>query len=113
MSSKSKPGSLTTKSAMKPTTKSAGDVPIDLDIPDNYVAHTLKTQKPLPPVTWANWYKELNYLSFTILTVTPVIGIIGAMFTPLRWQTFLFAIFYYYVTGLGKLAFRIFQRALT
>ncbi|KAF8218935.1 hypothetical protein L208DRAFT_1383159, partial [Tricholoma matsutake] len=28
-------------------------------------------------------------------------GIIGAMFTKLRWETFLFSIFYYYVTGLG------------
>jgi stearoyl-CoA desaturase (delta-9 desaturase) len=78
------------------------DVPIDANIPDNYVAHTLKTQKPLPPITWSNWWKELNWLSFTILTVTPTVGIVGAMFTKLRWETFLFAVFYYYVTGLGK-----------
>ncbi|KAF8886523.1 delta 9-fatty acid desaturase protein [Infundibulicybe gibba] len=84
-----------------PTTSSDDPVPIDIDIPDNYVAHTLKTQKALPPVTWANWYKEINWLSFTILTVTPTIGLIGAMFTKLRWETFLFAVFYYYVTGLG------------
>jgi stearoyl-CoA desaturase (delta-9 desaturase) len=77
------------------------DVPVDLNIPDNYVAYTIKTQKALPPITWQNWHKNINWLSFTILTVTPVIGIIGAMFTPLRWETLLFAVFYYYFTGLG------------
>ena len=77
------------------------DVPADLHIPDNYVSHTLKTQKPLPPITWHNWYKNINWLSFTILTVVPLVGIVGAVFTPLRWQTFLFSIFYYYCTGLG------------
>jgi stearoyl-CoA desaturase (delta-9 desaturase) len=75
--------------------------PIDSNIPDNYVDHTLKTQKPLPPITWSNWWKELNWLSFAILTLTPTLGIIGAMFTKLRWETLLFSIFYYYVTGLG------------
>ena len=80
------------------------DIPVDANIPDNYVAHTLQTQKPLPPITWANWWKELNWLSFTILTVTPTIGIIGAIFTKLRWETFVFAVFYYYVTGLGKIS---------
>ena len=79
--------------------------PIDSNIPDNYVAHTLKTQKPLPPITWSNWWKELNWLSFSILTLTPTFGIIGAMFTKLRWETLLFSIFYYYVTGLGKFSF--------
>ncbi|KAG5350974.1 hypothetical protein C0989_008414 [Termitomyces sp. Mn162] len=77
------------------------ETPADIDIPDNYVAHTLKTQKPLPPFKWSNWKNEINWLSFTILTVTPIIGIIGACYVKLRWQTFLFSIFYYYVTGLG------------
>lgn len=77
-------------------------VPIDINIPDNYVEHTLKSTKPLPPITWDNWYKEINWLSFTILTVTPFIGIVGAYLVKLRWETFLFSIFYYYVTGLGE-----------
>lgn len=77
------------------------DTPIDINIPDNYVQHTLKTQKSLPPFRWDKWYSEINWLSFTILTVTPLIGIVGAIYTKLRWETFLFSIFYYYVTGLG------------
>ena len=76
-------------------------VPVDLNIPDNYVQHTLKTTKPLPPVTWSNWTSELDYLNVAILTLTPFVGLVGAYFTKLRWETCLFAIFYYYVTGLG------------
>jgi stearoyl-CoA desaturase (delta-9 desaturase) len=78
-------------------------VPIDINIPDNYVEHTLKTTRPLPPIKWENWYKEINWLSFAILTVTPFLGILGACFVKLRWETFWFSIFYYYVTGLGEL----------
>ena len=75
--------------------------PADLNIPDNYVAYTLRTTKPKPPVTWDNWYKELNYLSLAILTLTPTIAIVGAFYVKLRWQTLLFSVFYYFVTGLG------------
>jgi stearoyl-CoA desaturase (delta-9 desaturase) len=78
------------------------EVPVDLNIPDNYVDHTLKNTKPLPPVNWGNWWKELNYLSLAILTVTPSIALYGAFTTKLRWETTIFAVFYYFVTGLGE-----------
>ena len=77
------------------------ETPADLNIPDNYVAHTLRTTKPRPPVTWENWYNELNYLSLAILTITPAIAFSGLYFVKLRWETAAFAIFYYFVTGLG------------
>jgi len=77
------------------------DTPSDLNIPDNYVQHTLKTQKPLPPFTWKNWRKDLNFLNVAILCFTPFLGLLGAYYTKLRWETFAFSIFYYYVTGLG------------
>ena len=85
-----------------PKANDKSDVPIDIDIPDNYVAWTLKNQKARPPISWDNWWKELNYLSLTILTVTPAIAIYGAMTVPLRWQTAVFSVFYYFVTGLGE-----------
>ena len=78
------------------------DTPIDIDIPDNYVSWTLKNQKARPPITWDNWWKELNYLSLSILTITPAIAIYGALTQPLRWQTAVFSVFYYFVTGLGE-----------
>lgn len=72
-----------------------------MNIPDNYVAWTIKNQKPLPPIGWNNWWKELNYLSLSILTITPTIALLGAYYTRLRWETAVWSVFYYFVTGLG------------
>ncbi len=80
------------------------DAPIDIDIPDNYVSWTLKNGKERPPISWDNWWKELNYLSLSVLTITPAIAIYGAFTVPLQWQTALFSVFYYFVTGLGELS---------
>lgn len=73
-----------------------------MNIPDNYVAWTLKNQKPLPPITWDNWWKELNYLSLSILTITPMIALWGAFRVHLRWETAVWSVIYYYMTGLGE-----------
>jgi stearoyl-CoA desaturase (delta-9 desaturase) len=78
------------------------ELPADINIPDNYVDHTLKNTKPLPPVTWNNFLRELNYLSLAILTITPSVALYGAFTTKLRWETAAFAVFYYFVTGLGQ-----------
>jgi stearoyl-CoA desaturase (delta-9 desaturase) len=87
------------------TTRSKGrsreEEPADLHIPDNYVEYALKNSKALPPVTWNNWWKELNYLSVAILTISPSIAIYGALTTKLHPATAAFAIFYYFFTGLG------------
>jgi stearoyl-CoA desaturase (delta-9 desaturase) len=77
------------------------DVPEDLNIPDNYVQHTLKTQKSLPPFQWSNLRYELNWLNVFILCFTPIIGAVGAWATPLRRETLIFSVFWYFVTGLG------------
>ncbi|KAJ7241048.1 delta 9-fatty acid desaturase protein [Mycena haematopus] len=68
---------------------------------ENFVSHTLKTTKALPPITWNNFLTELNWLNVAILSLTPVASIIGAYTTKLRWETALFSVFYYYFTGLG------------
>nr|BAJ04704.1 delta9-fatty acid desaturase [Gelatoporia subvermispora] len=81
--------------------KDKEETPADINIPDNYVAWTLKNQKALPPISWDNWWKELNYISVMVLTITPAISIWGLCTQKLRWETFLFSVFYYYVTGLG------------
>lgn len=87
------------------TTGASGKVddplPVDLNIPDNYVQHTLKNTKPRPPITLNNLLGELNYLTCSILIGTPLLGIIGACYTPLQWKTFVFSIVYYFFTGLG------------
>jgi stearoyl-CoA desaturase (Delta-9 desaturase) len=60
-----------------------------------------RNQKPLPPITWGNWYKELQWISVLALTLVPAITIYGVLNVPLQTKTFAFAVFYYFVTGLG------------
>ncbi|KAF8970116.1 delta 9-fatty acid desaturase protein [Flammula alnicola] len=67
----------------------------------NYVEHTLRTEQPLPPLSWSNFHTELNWLNVAIICVMPVLGLLAAYFTPLRWETLAFAVFYYFVTGMG------------
>jgi stearoyl-CoA desaturase (delta-9 desaturase) len=47
-----------TKLGVKPLEPT--DIPSDLDVPDNYVTRTIETQKRLPPVTMANWHKNIQ-----------------------------------------------------
>ena len=77
------------------------NIPIDIDIPDNYVYHVLANQKELPPITWKTLYKETQWISVIALTFTPIASIYGWFTTPLQFKTALFAIFYYFFTGVG------------
>jgi len=72
-----------------------------VSIPDNYVQHTLATTKPLPPITLHNWWRELNYKNCAVVVGTPLIALYGGFTTSLQWKTFLFAVFWYFITGLG------------
>lgn len=80
-------------------------VPADANIPDNYVSYTLKHQKPLPPITRENILENLNWLHVAILGLSPVLGLAGAYYTRLRWETAVWAVVYYYLTGLGTCFF--------
>ena len=53
------------------------------------------------PITWGNWYKHVNWLNTYFIVGVPILGLIGAYFTPLQTATALFAVFYYFNTGLG------------
>ncbi|KAF9009129.1 delta 9-fatty acid desaturase protein [Hymenopellis radicata] len=76
-------------------------VPVDIDIPDNYVTQTLKNTKPLPPITLGNLLSNIEWVSTLVLLMTPIMGVIGAFYTPLRWQTAVWSVVNYYITGLG------------
>ena len=80
---------------------SGGEIPSDMNIPDNYVQHALKTQKELPPITLNNILQEISWVSFIVLTLTPTIAFVGAYYTSLGWKTAMFSVLYYYITGLG------------
>ncbi|KAH8116099.1 delta 9-fatty acid desaturase protein [Phellopilus nigrolimitatus] len=75
--------------------------PADINIPDNYVSWTLRNAKPRDPISWNNIFQELNYLSLAVLVITPSIAIWGLCSVPLMWKTGVFAVLYYFFTGLG------------
>jgi len=56
------------------------------------------------PIKWNNWHKHVNWLNVYFIGILPLIGCIAAFWTPLRWQTAVWAVVYYYCTGLGKFA---------
>jgi stearoyl-CoA desaturase (delta-9 desaturase) len=76
-------------------------IPADLNIPDDYVSHVLRTQKPLPPYNWKKWWQNINWVSTPILVLTPAIALYGAFTVKLRWETALWSVIYYFITGLG------------
>lgn len=88
---------------MAPTTKqnvewSEGE---ETAVEDNYVRRTLAKEKPLPPITWSNLHKNINWVSAIVLTTVPILSFYGALTTRLSWQTALWSIVYYFFTGLG------------
>ncbi|KAJ7058230.1 delta9-fatty acid desaturase [Mycena amicta] len=72
---------------------------------ENYVTHKLQLQnaKPLrqPITTWQNLAVQIHWFNLILLTAIPTIGLVGAWYTPLRWETAVFSVFYYFYTGLG------------
>jgi stearoyl-CoA desaturase (delta-9 desaturase) len=53
------------------------------------------------PITKANWYKHVNWLNVTLIVGVPIYGLIAAYWTPLQWKTAVWAVAYYFMTGLG------------
>ena len=53
------------------------------------------------PMTKRNWYKHVNWVNCFFIIAFPLAGGIAAIWTPLKWQTALFAVAYYFATGLG------------
>ncbi|KAF2673471.1 putative stearic acid desaturase [Microthyrium microscopicum] len=53
------------------------------------------------PITWANWHQHVNWLNCVFIIGIPLSGCIAAIWTPLKWQTALWAVIYYFCTGLG------------
>ena len=53
------------------------------------------------PLTRKNWYKHVNWLNATLIVGIPLAGCVAAFWTPLRLSTAIFAVAYYFATGLG------------
>lgn len=68
---------------------------------DNFVRKVLAKERPLPPITWRNLHREINVVSALALTVVPALAFYGALNVEVKWQTALWAVAYYFYTGLG------------
>jgi stearoyl-CoA desaturase (delta-9 desaturase) len=60
-----------------------------------------KTHITDTPMTRANWYKHVNWLNVTLIVGIPLYGCIQASWAPLYLKTAIFAVVYYFWTGLG------------
>lgn len=52
-------------------------------------------------MTRANWYKHVNWINVTFIIFLPMYGLISAYWVPLQWKTAVWALAYYFCTGLG------------
>lgn len=71
------------------------------NVDDNYVRKILAKEKPLPPITWKTLPQNIQVVSTLALTIVPALAIYGALTTKLETKTFLWAVAYYFYTGLG------------
>jgi len=58
-----------------------------------HIADTLMTR--------SNWHKHVNWLNVFLILGIPAMGCIQAFWTPLQWKTAVWAVGYYFFTGLG------------
>ncbi len=63
------------------------------------------------PITRANWYKHVNWLNITLIVGVPIYGLIAAYWTPLQLKTAIWAISYYFMTGLGITAGKFIEKS--
>ncbi|AEO66985.1 767ff969-1030-495c-8f3a-8f34f4ba314a [Thermothielavioides terrestris] len=53
------------------------------------------------PITWSNWYQHVNWLNTTFILIIPLVGMIASYWVPLQPKTAIFAVVYYFYSGLG------------
>ncbi|KAI8379746.1 stearoyl-CoA desaturase [Radiomyces spectabilis] len=53
------------------------------------------------PTTWQNWHKHVNWPQSILLLSTPLIALYGLFTTQLQTKTLIWAVIYYFITGLG------------
>ncbi|CAI6090028.1 hypothetical protein V2G26_006482 [Clonostachys chloroleuca] len=53
------------------------------------------------PMTWSNWHQHVNWLNTTFIVFIPILGLISCFWVPLKLNTAIFSVVYYFNTGLG------------
>ncbi|CAF2156333.1 unnamed protein product [Rotaria magnacalcarata] len=70
-------------------------------VKNNYVARTLFNEPELPPLSWSNWFKQVDWIKTIVLGTEPFIALYGICTTSVMWQTLLFTVIWGWLTGLG------------
>lgn len=58
------------------------------------------------PLTRQNWYKHVNWMNVAFVIGLPLYGCIQSLWVPLQLKTAIWAVIYYYFTGIGITAGR-------
>ncbi|KAJ5584991.1 uncharacterized protein N7459_004791 [Penicillium hispanicum] len=53
------------------------------------------------PMTRANWHRRVNWINTTLILIVPIFGCVLALSTTLKLPTAIWAVVYYFWTGLG------------
>ncbi|KAL9062648.1 MAG: hypothetical protein Q9157_008741 [Trypethelium eluteriae] len=53
------------------------------------------------PMTRKNWWKFVNWLNVALIIGMPLAGCVASIWTPIRTPTLIWAVLYYFCTGLG------------
>jgi stearoyl-CoA desaturase (delta-9 desaturase) len=53
------------------------------------------------PMTWSNWYLHIDWFKTGLLVVIPLLGCVGAYFTPLTRPTLIFSVLLHLWAGIG------------
>lgn len=53
------------------------------------------------PITLANWHRHVNWVNTSLVLIVPLGGCVAAFYTQLRVATAVWAVLYYFWTGLG------------
>ncbi|KDN41691.1 putative stearoyl-CoA desaturase [Tilletiaria anomala UBC 951] len=93
------------RTAGKGVSKNRSDVSAipgsDVELPDDYVVRTLAREPALPPIQLENILNEIQWVSFIVLTTTPILAAYGMLTTQLQLKTFIWSVIYYFFSGLG------------
>ena len=68
---------------------------------DKYVDKLLRSADPLPPISWSNWYNEIRWFNLSVIVITPLVALYGALTSRLESRTFWFCVFYYVFNMIG------------
>jgi len=86
---------------LHPSASSEPAATSDMPDSDKYVDKLLRNAEPLPPITWSNWYREIRWFNLSVIVITPLVALYGALTTRLEPRTFWFCVLYFVFNMIG------------